>query len=49
MKIEDVIKELEKRRDKTMKYYKETGETQSQGISLGLNEAIQLIKKSLGG
>ena len=39
-----IIKELEKRAKSYWDYYEECDETQSHGIALGLEEAIQVIK-----
>lgn len=47
MILADVITELEKRRDEQMKYYEDTDDVQSQGIALGLDEAIVQLKRYL--
>lgn len=38
-----IIKELKKRAKNYWDYYDDTDDTQSQGIALGLEEAIQVI------
>lgn len=46
-KINSLIADLEKMREEYMAGYDETGDTQTQGVSLGIDEAIKQIKIKL--